>query len=189
MRIFLIIISLITIVAESAHAACSTGYSSVLDPTIDAITYTYSDEGIWDVTAPYGHLLGIEVCNDTSGSRAVASATDFPTGTTGQHCWCKMLSPARSAWVYLYDIFSAADCATFCATLCGNDVGRDAQFRSAMFASVTEDICTPNTISINWKDATGSTASSTTCTYDDALVTPSAAPTKRGYRFTGWSYQ
>nr|MBQ0091342.1 InlB B-repeat-containing protein [Candidatus Enterousia merdequi] len=50
----------------------------------------------------------------------------------------------------------------------------------------TAAIFEPNTININWKDAEGNTFETTTCEYDGSIITPTTAPTKKGYTFTGW---
>ena len=128
---------------------CENGYhvkagTPDLDPDIEPTDYTYSQissgNGTWDVTAPYGHVTGIATCNTTSGSGATAYPQyNFEQGTEGQHCWCKMLSPARSAWVYRTDLSSAAGCAAGCANRCTIFVHGSAAFRSAMFGSVTPE--------------------------------------------------
>ena len=184
----LILILFIIAFPFNSFATCSSGYSPLnLDPDVAPTTYTYDAANMtWDVTAPYGHLTGIAVCNSTEGTRSTASGTDFPTGTSGVHCWCKMLSPGRSAWVYSIESSSASDCASSCAAYCGARVRNRSDFRSALFGSA----CTPNTITINWKNASGGTMTSGSCTYDDTLTTPTSAPTPpRGYVFTGWAFE
>ena len=46
---------------------------------------------------------------------------------------------------------------------------------------------TPNTISINWAGASG-TFTTTNCTYDGEIATPTNTPTKRGHIFNGWKF-
>ena len=51
--------------------------------------------------------------------------------------------------------------------------------------------CTPNVINITWEDATPESVAANnagSCTYGGTINTPAVAPTKRGYVFTGWSF-
>ena len=59
-----------------------------------------------------------------------------------------------------------------------------------MFGAVQPGLaqCAANTININWNGADGNLFEAGTCTYDGPLVTPSTAPDKRGYTFTGWRF-
>ena len=51
--------------------------------------------------------------------------------------------------------------------------------------------CEPNTINITWEDATPESVAANnagSCTYGGTINTPAVAPTKRGYVFTGWTF-
>jgi len=51
--------------------------------------------------------------------------------------------------------------------------------------------CEPNTINITWEDATPESVAANnagSCTYGGTINTPAVAPSKRGYVFTGWSF-
>ncbi len=131
----------VVIVSGVAHAA-NTCYSGgavpmSVDISIGGTNFTYNAADMtWTANFDYGDVSGIAVCNDTSGSWGVASPQyDFESGTTGAKCWCKMLSPARSAWVYNGSYNSASQCATSCA-YCVNYVSSNADFRGGMFGSV-----------------------------------------------------
>ena len=178
------------VVATDSFAACDAGYTAItLDPDIEPTDYSYT-AGEWTVTAPYGTLSGITTCNSTAGSWSVAYPQyNFEQGTTGVYCWCRMLRPSRSAWVYHNEYSSASGCASDCAHNCGSSVRAYDEFRRGVFGSITEDICVANTINVNWQNASGTTGSSSSCTYDGTLTAPAAAPEKRGYTFTGWVAQ
>ena len=123
----------------AAHAAtmcmATDTIAIILDPDIEPTNYTYT-AGEWSVTAPYGNLSGIATCNSTSGSYGVAYPQyEFEQGTSGVYCWCRMLRPARSAWVCLNAYSSASDCASYCASNCGNRVRFYADFRGGVFGS------------------------------------------------------
>ncbi len=107
----------------------------VLDPDIAGTGYT-NTSGEWTATFPYGTVSGISTCNSTSGSYGVARPNaNFEQGTTGVYCWCRMLRPARSAWVYRSAYSSASDCASNCASYCGRHVRTYADFRGGVFGS------------------------------------------------------
>lgn len=168
---------------------CTTG-THFLDPATTPTDDSFSEtDKTWAVITSYGNVTGIATCNSTTGSWTVAYPQyDFAQGTTGQHCWCKMTSPTNSAWVYRYDHGSATTCTAYCANNCSAHVRSIAAFRGAVFGSA-DDHCIANTININWKNATGDTHASNTCTYGGELSTPATAPTKRGYIFTGWAFE
>ena len=51
--------------------------------------------------------------------------------------------------------------------------------------------CAPNTINITWEDAAPESVAANnagSCTYGGTINTPAVAPSKRGYIFTGWSF-
>jgi len=169
-----------------------------LDPDIAPIDYTSSPidsgNGTWDVTAPYGHVTGIAVCNTTSGSYGTAYPQyNFEQGTTGEYCWCKMTAPARSAWVYYPVEGAPSDCASYCAYYCALHVLYVADFRSAMFGSVTPEpaSCDANVITINWSGASQSDIDANnagTVTFGGDINTPRAATIIPGKIFRGWKF-
>ena len=116
----------------------------VLDPSVAGTTYTYDNAlGRWDTTFPYGHVIGISACINTSGSYGVAKSqlkdgeNDVVGGeVTGPRCWCKMTHPAVSLWVFNYSASSASGCASNCTSYCGFSVQYSSDFRAGLFGSV-----------------------------------------------------
>ena len=116
----------------------------VLDPSVAGTTYTYDNAlGRWDTTFPYGHVIGISACINTSGSYGVAKSqlkdgeNDVVGGeVTGPRCWCKMTHPAVSLWVFSGSSSSTSVCASSCAGRCGNFVLSNSAFRAGLFGSV-----------------------------------------------------
>ena len=116
----------------------------VLDPSVAGTTYTYDNSlGRWDTTFPYGHVIGISACINTSGSYGVAKSqlkdggNDVVGGeVTGPRCWCKMTHPAVSLWVFDGSSSSAAGCASNCTIVCGVNVRDNSGFRAGLFGSV-----------------------------------------------------
>ena len=86
-------------------------------------------------------IKGIGICSANAGSDTGASATGLEISTTtdeNTNCWCKMTSPAVSRWVSSGFMNTAADCAQYCTYYCAYHVQRYANFRSAMFSSVSD---------------------------------------------------
>ena len=88
-------------------------------------------------------IKGIGACSRVQGN-AYASAypnDTIPTvsdssDTTNVNCWCKMISPAVSRWVFAKTHTSVGDCAASCAFYCVTQF-RFSEFLSALFGSLT----------------------------------------------------
>ncbi|MBQ3038965.1 MAG: hypothetical protein IJD41_00200 [Alphaproteobacteria bacterium] len=109
-------------------------------------------------TAAYGKADWSATCttNDTSvpikgiamcSNQAVASAAPYSTSdaittassateTTNVNCWCKMVEPAVSPWLFLASYTSAGNCAYICSYFCANVVQGSSTYRSALFGSL-----------------------------------------------------
>ena len=139
-RICAIVVSLFAMVAcVGAHATtmcmASDTVAVILDPDINGTNYTYTS-GEWTTNFDYGDVSGIATCNSTSGSYGTAYPQyNFEQGTTGVYCWCRMLRPARSAWVYSGAYGSASFCAANCASSCALYVRYYVAFRRGVFGS------------------------------------------------------
>ncbi len=64
-------------------------------------------------------ISGISQCSSTSGSSVgqKATALKISGGTDDKYCWCKMVSPAVSSWVFSTGDGSASGCAISCADI------------------------------------------------------------------------
>ena len=85
-------------------------------------------------------ISGISQCSSTSGSSTGQTATslEISGGTDDKYCWCKMVSPAVSSWVF-YNVYgSASFCARNCANFCASSAANDASFRSALFSNLSD---------------------------------------------------
>ena len=82
-------------------------------------------------------ISGISQCSSTSGSSIgqKATALEISGGTDDKYCWCKMVSPAVSSWVFRG---SMSSCANDCATRCANLAALSASFRSALFSGLSD---------------------------------------------------
>ena len=137
-----IIGAIVFITTTNATTMCVTSdnNSIILDPSIEGTNSTGISENMtWTATFSYGTVSGIAACNSTNGSYARAypeyNFDNNHTSSEGVHCWCRMTSPVRSAWVYDGDVSSASFCASGCANRCGRYVQGYSDFRGGVFTS------------------------------------------------------
>ena len=91
----------------------------------------------WTLKSSNITIKGIGLCTGTSGAVKETSDTLSIQGA-GYYCWCRMISPAVSSW--FYSSFEDNDdyiCATSCSLVCAELVRDDAEFRSALFTTVS----------------------------------------------------
>ena len=118
---------------NSSSTTCTSSYSQYLYHTDWAATCTTNG-----VSTP---IRGIGICSSTKGGSTGATATELDTsyGTEENHnCWCRMISPAVSRWVFNRSDLAAGDCATECAYYCAIAVRDLASVRSALFGSLSD---------------------------------------------------
>ncbi|MBR2393285.1 MAG: hypothetical protein IKB05_02235 [Alphaproteobacteria bacterium] len=68
-------------------------------------------------------LKGVFACSKIPGDMPGETRDFLPTTsyeTIGQdvNCWCKMISPAMSSWIYVDTSVDSDSCNMFCASLC-----------------------------------------------------------------------
>lgn len=92
----------------------------------------------WVATCNNTPVHGIGLCSDTPGT--TIGTTGQPTLTysnNAQYCWCKMLYPAVSSWVFAFDFKAYGDCAQECSIQCEIKLGDKntdgTNFRQAIF--------------------------------------------------------
>ena len=86
-------------------------------------------------------ISGIGICSGTQGASQYATATEldtFLTSDDNRYCWCRMISPAVSRWVFYGSTASAGVCDRRCAYICANVVQGVEDFRSALFGSLSD---------------------------------------------------
>ena len=137
---------LCAITTTGAHAvtkcfALNTGLRTVC--TSDYSQYEYRTD--WAATCTTNGvstpISGIGICSSTDGGSLGATATELDISSTvdeNLNCWCKMISPAVSRWVFYFSFGSAGDCAWECARYCASSVQFVEDFRSAMLGSLSD---------------------------------------------------
>lgn len=85
-------------------------------------------------------ISGVGVCGSNTGSigNARTSINVSPTVTNNYNCWCRMIIPAVSRWIYMYNFGGDNEacqnsCADYCATHLGQS-GYVSRFNTPMFS-------------------------------------------------------
>ena len=104
---------------------------------------TFVDAGQSDWTATCGGVLisGIGFCSSQDGGTTGAASNVLTTSldeADNRYCWCRMLSPAVSRWVFYLDFEFPGRCAYYCARNCAGNAAGTAVFRTALFSGMTD---------------------------------------------------
>ncbi len=96
------------------------------------------EKGTWGTRFDYGNIKGRALCSSTGqGFFGYHGRTGNPDeNSVGPNCWCKMMEPAVSRWVFLFTTERADDCIVNCARECSEDAKDGALFRSRLFRTV-----------------------------------------------------
>ena len=136
---------LCAITTTGAHAVtkCAALNSSSTTCTSDYVQYQKHTD--WAATCTTNGvstpISGIGICSSTRGRSTGQTATELDISSTSdnnKHCWCKMISPFVSRWVFFGSYPSAGDCDLNCAVPCAYGVTASAEFRSALFGSLSD---------------------------------------------------
>ena len=87
-------------------------------------------------------IKGIAMCSNQAadaqyGTSDAIKTVSGTTDTTNVNCWCKMVEPAVSSWVFLYANASAGGCAISCSASCAVRARSNSAFRSALFSAIS----------------------------------------------------
>lgn len=116
-------------------------------------TVSSAANNAWAIAMTDGNnVRGISVCTLIPGSFATVNTGVSDSPDSGTNCFCKMMAPATSYWVYVTGYGTNALCNSGCATACAtymagtatgcgpvssmNDVDACLQFRSAVYESI-----------------------------------------------------
>ena len=86
-------------------------------------------------------IKGIGICSADKGNAVGSTATVLRISATldeNANCWCRMISPAVSRWVFSNTHSPAEICPQACSDYCTGKIWNDAAFRSAMFGSLSD---------------------------------------------------
>ena len=134
---------------DSCYRPLNTSSSYSRDGTCSATTLGYlgtsgNKSGKWGVVFPYGEVTGISVCSSLaksgSGTYPVATSGQVATlenefssqtgqygslGSDKKYCYCKIVGPATSQWVFRETMSSSTLCGNSCANHCAGAINKD----------------------------------------------------------------
>ena len=86
-------------------------------------------------------VQGISACSSRSGTSMGTTSSDIPTvsySSGNVNCYCRMISPAVSQWVYLSGYSNVDACMYNCASDCAYMTYNNASMRSALFRNLSD---------------------------------------------------
>ena len=95
----------------------------------------------WSATCGGIEIQGVAFCGSQKGGSYGAKSETVTTSSTSddnKYCWCKMVSPAVSSWVFNYSNASAGLCAAYCSGYCANNARNASNLRSALFSGLSD---------------------------------------------------
>ena len=98
------------------------------------------DQSNWSATCGGIAIQGVAFCGSQKGSSAGVKSKTVTTSSTSddnKNCWCKMVSPAVSSWVFADSEASAGNCAYYCAGSCAARAQYNSAFRAALFSGLS----------------------------------------------------
>lgn len=140
-KIILLIMAFLPIFAHAENMCVKNGsIMVVLDPQINGTALSNNATGkTWSTKFSYGVISGIGGCYSNVGTTlggVASNQTNISAYSTGQYCYCKMLRPIESPWVYsgLYSV----SCGSRCMSDCSSNAGSLAALRAGLFGNVIE---------------------------------------------------
>lgn len=94
-------------------------------------------ENEWVVSMNDGITVrGKSLCSEMPGVKDQVNTGVADTIDSGPNCFCKMMGPATSYWVYLQGYETASNCESGCSNICGDHMATDTSFRSAVYEAI-----------------------------------------------------
>ena len=95
----------------------------------------------WSATCGGIEIQGVAFCGSRNGGSIGTKSETVTTSSTSdnnKYCWCKMVSPAVSSWVFNTSTESAGACAYLCAYNCAGRAQKFSAFRSGLFSGLSD---------------------------------------------------
>ena len=113
-----------------------------LTPSTTCTSYSgAAGQSNWSATCGGIEIQGVAFCSSQDGGSIGATSETVTTSSTSdynKYCWCKMVSPAVSSWVFDGSRPSAGSCAYACAGSCASTARTFASFRSGLFSGLSD---------------------------------------------------
>ena len=95
----------------------------------------------WSITCGGIAIQGVAFCGSQNGGSFGTKSETVTTSLNSddnKYCWCKMVSPAVSSWVFGGTSPSTDSCVGGCASSCGYDAQINSTFRSGLFSGLSD---------------------------------------------------
>ena len=99
------------------------------------------DQSNWSITCGGIEIQGVAFCGSQNGGSIGATTESVTISSTiddNKYCWCKMVSPAVSSWVFNYSDSSAGYCVNGCARNCAHYARYNSDLRSGLFSEFSD---------------------------------------------------
>ncbi len=95
----------------------------------------------WSITCGDIPIQGVAFCGSASGGTSGATRDSVPVFSSGdmnKYCWCRMISPAVSPWVYAgYSGTNTNSCVINCASQCVSRASYTSAFTQSLFGNLS----------------------------------------------------
>ena len=94
----------------------------------------------WSATCGGIKIQGVAFCGSQDGGSTGTKSGTVTTSSTSdnnKYCWCKMVSPAVSPWVFGTPLTSGGLCTSSCSYSCANLV-KGSALRSGLFSGLSD---------------------------------------------------
>jgi len=141
-KIIILIATFLPIFAHAENMCVKDGsVMVVLDPQIGGTALSNNATGkTWSTQFSYGIISGIGGCYNNVGATqgAVASnQTNITPYSTGYYCYCKMLRPIESPWVFS-GFNHGYNCPSDCASYCSSNAASAVALRTGLFSNLVD---------------------------------------------------
>ena len=113
-----------------------------LTPSTTCTSYSgATGQSNWSATCGGIEIQGVAFCGSQKGGSIGATTetvTTSPNSDDNKNCWCKMVSPAVSSWVFRISRSYAGSCADYCANDCAISARDIPAFRLALFSGLSD---------------------------------------------------
>ena len=141
-RIMVVLGMILPVVANAANMCIKDdAVMIVLDPQVAGTALSNNQTGkTWSTRFSYGIISGVGGCYSNLGDTQGVVASDQVNITpysSGSYCYCKMLKPMESAWVYSGYSFQGR-CPSDCASQCSSRTASSVEVRSGLFGNIVQ---------------------------------------------------
>ncbi len=135
MRYFVLLLLVLTCHGASAATKCIKPPQCSVEVVRGLIDWvgTCTDGSTFNGLAGCSNVAGAVQYETISKLTLQNSSTD---NSGNRYCWCRMVSPAVSDWVYLADFGDSADCSYWCSFQCGNSYRHQPGLNAAIVSTL-----------------------------------------------------